>query len=102
VLSIEADEEIVIIGKTILPLEIDPELWSALTEYADLINERISIRDFVVWECYWVEFTNHAVVVPCQTEATVSRLLAGLIEPVKWMLPSFSDVSLGRGRPATD
>jgi len=101
VLSIETDEEVVIIGKAIFPLEIEPESWSALTEYADLINERISIGEFVVWEGDWVEFTNHAVVVPSQTEAVVSRLLAGMIESVKWMLPGFGDVALGRGRPAT-
>lgn len=91
----EGDNDIFLSGKAILPLEVNPSSWRALTEFSECIEDRVAVGKFWVWEGDGVEYIHDLVIPLDQAEIVASRLLAGLLVTVRWMLPRFRCVALG-------
>jgi hypothetical protein len=95
----DSGDRIVICGKAIAPLTVEPANWQLLTEFAVYVNEFLSVPDFTVREDGGLELSIDGLVSGAHIEDIVSELVVEMFTTLGLLLPGFQDVARGSVSP---
>lgn len=93
------DHQIVIIANAILPLEIDPNQWSALNQLADRLNPTISNGELIVWDGDWVVFHTELLFLESLLPENLSSFICGILLSANSLLTTLDRVVCGMDSP---